>query len=186
MNNQIEMIDHVLGELQKNVARSTMQFFLIGWVLLAGCIMHLLLGVMGKYEWIQINWIIVPIASVLLGLISGFRQKVPTHMSTSEKLLKHVWGVVGLVMIYLSFIAPLLGIIPQTIVLPVILSLMFISVVITGLTIKHTPTIILSSLWFIGSVVISYVPPEYYVHILLVVVLGGYLLPAYLIKVKFR
>ena len=186
MNNQIEMIDHVLGELQKNVARSTMQFFVIGWVLLAGCIMHLLLGVMGKPEWIKINWIIVPIASVLLGLISGFSNKVPQHISTSEKLLKNVWGVVGLVMVYLSFIAPLFGIIPKEIVLPVILSLMFISVIITGLTIKHTPTIILSSFWFIGSIVISFVQPEYYVHILMIVVLAGYLLPAYLIKVKFR
>jgi|FLOH01.1.fsa_nt_gi hypothetical protein len=186
MNNQIEMLDHVLGELQRNVARRAVEFFRFGWVILAGCVAHFILAYIGAYNWIQAVWIVVPILCTLLGVVSGMKRSNRYNKSISEKLLINIWAVVGLVMIYLSFIAPRLGLFPDTIVLPLVMTLMFISIILTGLTIKHPPTIVLSFLWFAGSIVAAILPLEYYVHILTVVVVLGYLLPAYLIKVKFK
>ena len=185
MNEQLEMIDRVMGTLQKNVARRAVEFFRYGWVILAGCIFHYLFMCLGKPEWVTVVWIAVPILCILLGLVTGIGSTNRSNISISEKLLINTWGIIGLVLIYLSLIAPRLGFVPGALVLPLVMILMFISVVLTGLAIKHTATIALSSCWFFGSIAASLLPGTYHVHILALVVLFGYLLPAYLIKVKF-
>jgi len=185
MNDQIEMIDRVLGELQKNIAQRAVDFFRIGWVIFFGGIVHYLLAYMNRYDLIQIVWIIVPGLCVLVGLLSNSRRSDYTSLSTSGKLLVDVWGVVGVSMIYLSLIAPRLGFIPSELGIPLVFMCMFISVSITGLAIKHTPTILLSMLWFLGSIAASSLDPKFDIHILMLVVLFAFLLPSYLIKAKY-
>ncbi len=185
MNEQMEILDQVLGELQKNVARRAVQFFRYGWIILAGCLTHFLLVFLGKEAWLEYIWIAVPVLCILLGVASGFSSSNQSNVSLSEKQLMNTWGIVGFLMIYISFVAPNLGFIPEELILPLVMTLMFVSIIITGLTIRHTPTILLSSLWFLGSITASMVPGEFFVHILTVVVVLGYLLPAYLIKAKY-
>ena len=185
MNDQIEMIDQVLRELQKNIAQRAVDFFRIGWVIFFGGLFHYLLAYMNRYDLIQIVWIIVPGLCILVGIISNSRRSDYTDLSTSGKLLVNVWGVVGVSMIYLSLIAPRLGYIPAEMGIPMVFICMFISVSITGLAIKHTPTAILSLFWIVASVSASALNPIYHIHILMVVVLLAFLLPSYLIKAKY-
>ena len=185
MNDQIEMIDRVLGELQKNIAQRAVDFFRIGWVIFMGGIVHYLFAYMHRYDLIQIVWIVVPGLCTLVGIVSNSRRSGFTSLSTSGKLLVNVWGVVGVSMIYLSLIAPRLGFIPTELGIPMVFICMFISVSITGLAIKHTPTILLSLLWLLGSIAASIMDPQFDIHILMAVVLLGFLLPSYLIKVKY-
>ena len=185
MNDQIEMIDKVLRELQKNIAQRAVDFFRIGWVIFFGGLVHYLLAYLNRYGLIQILWIIVPGLCVLVGIISNSRRSDYTSLSTSGKLLVNVWGVVGVSMIYLSLIAPRLGFMPWDMGIPMVFICMFISVSITGLAIKHTPTIYLSLLWIAGSVAASILDPAFDIHILMAVVLLAFLLPSYLIKAKY-
>ena len=185
MNDQIEMIDQVLRELQKNIAQRAVDFFRIGWVIFFGGLLHYLLAYMNRYDLIQIVWIIVPGLCILVGIIANSRRSDYTSLSTSGKLLVNVWGIVGVCMIYLSLIAPRLGYIPAEMGIPMVFICMFISVSITGLAIKHTPTIILSALWLVASVSASALNPIFHIHILMAVVLLAFLLPSYLIKAKY-
>lgn len=186
MNKQLDMLDQLVGELQKNVARRSVVFFNTGWVILAGCLSHFMLVYLGQEQWIQINWIVVPILCIILGLVTGLRSPNSSNISHSELFLKSVWGVVGLVMIYLSLIAPRFGFIPWDSGLPLALILLFIPIMITGITIKHLPTMALSSVWFVGSIAASTISAQFHVHILTLVVILGYLLPAYLIKARYN
>ncbi len=185
MNKQIEMIDRVLNELQSNIARRAVEFFKYGWVIFAGCLTHYLLSLLGLHGWIKFVWMIVPVLCVLLGVMSGSRKSNHSNISTSEKLLGAVWGIVGLVMIYLSLVAPGLGFFPASMGLPIVLILFFILVAMTGITINHLPTIGLSSAFFLGSIAASAMGEAYHLPILTIVILLGFILPSYLIKAKF-
>jgi len=186
MNDQIEMIDRVLGELQKNVAQRAVVFFRFGWVIFAGCISHYLLLLLGKEEWLRVVWIAVPIVCISQGILSGILTQRHTSISHSEKLLGGVWGVAGLVMIYISLIAPRLGLMPKELGLPMVLLILFFPIILTGIAIKHTPTIVLSSLFFFGSIAVSALDLNYHLHILTLVILFGLILPSHLIRVTFR
>ncbi|NQV15637.1 hypothetical protein HQ531_09285 [bacterium] len=186
MNEQIEMIDRVLGELQKNVAAKAAKIFLLGWGIVLGCITHLLLGYFDKYEWLMVNWIVISFLSMILGILMFGRDTSRSKSSKHEILLLNLWGVAGLVQLYIGFVAPYAGFIESENALPMVLLIMFISVMVTGLAVDHRPTIGLSIFWVIGSITASLLPDQFQVLVLLVVVLCGFLLPSYLIKVKFN
>ena len=136
MNEQIEILDKALASLRDNYADNSWHLFLWGGLILSACAFHyVFIAVIDRPELINRAWAIaigVGIAvEVVMGVRGGSQSRAITYL---EKSIATAWGLLGIAMIVIAFVAPASGLIGYEAIIPLVMLLVWVGALFTGIS----------------------------------------------------
>jgi len=190
MNEQIEILDKALANLRVNYAENAWHLFLWGFLVLAGLVFNYMLVVyLQRPELVNRSWLVLIMAGSAVEIVRGVRSK-PTGRSVThlEKSIGVLWGLLGVSMLTIAFIAPRVGLISYSALMPLLMLQIWVGALFTGIMIKFRPLAWLSNVWLLALTVILFVPGAASGLNQMLLMAGclvvGYLVPGFLLRAE--
>jgi hypothetical protein len=178
-NESLDIITRMIGQAQGNVQRSSFHFLLWGWVVVIANIgMFTLIQV--DYDRPHLAWLIcIPawIASMVYGFKGSRNKRVITYI---DRAIMWLWIGFGISVFTLVFF----GYSIRYNLNPVIMLMTAVPTLVSGVIIKFKPLIMGGIFFWIMAIVCFLVEMEYHNLVGAVAVIGGYMIPGYLLKNK--
>ena len=186
MNEQLEILDKALADLRVNYAENAWHLFLWGGLILAGCALnYLLIAVFERGDLISRGWMVLIGTGAAIEIVHGVRSR-PSGRSASyiEKSIGLIWGLLGVSMLAIAFVAPATGLLTYLAIIPLLMIQIWIGTLFTGLMIRFRPLAVLSNVWLLSAAIILFVPNANQLLLMAACILVGYLLPAFLLRAE--
>ena len=173
----LQIIHEMIAAAKNNIKADSFIFLLWGWlVFIASTAQYILIQL--NIENSQIVWWLMSIGGIITPLYSAMKRKKDKTRTHVSEFIKFVW---------IAFTAALLIIIffntmPYLQVLPIIMALYGIGLFLSGGALKFKPLIIGGIFCWGCSIAGFYVQNVYQLLIVATAVLGGYIIPGYLLK----
>ena len=175
---RLQLITNMINQAKGNIQYSAFYFLLWGWVVLLGNTTHYCLANFTEVQAPFAAWLIT-IPAGFASAIYGYRKrKRKTHRSHYDTILGMIWLAFIIAFIVLQFSAPKV----YDHISPMILLLAGVATFLTGVTIRYKP-IVLGAIVFWACAMASFYSTENTQLILSsVAVIGGYLIPGYMLR----
>ena len=185
----LEIIGRFILNYKRNFRENSFFFLLWGWVISLASISHFIilrtLLMHQDYEKIgpltAMNWIAFPAAGMIIQVIylKGRNPRRETTRSHIDRFITTLWQVTAIAIIMeLVFCIMIKHNYPS----PFILTVVGLSTLVTGITIKFRPVIIGGILFFAFAIAASFFNNEYQLLINAAAIIVGYLVPGYMLR----
>ena len=176
----LRIINEMIETVKGNVRDKSYYFLLWGWIVILGSIGHYVLLKFTEFSRPEIAWLVV-IIGLILSFIRGFQQgkatKVITHI---DKVYIWVWMVFlvsySIIIIFMSKI--------NYAVTPLVFLLAGNATFLSGTILKFRPLIWGSIIMWIGAILTFFLSYEHQLIISPAIIVIGYLIPGYLLRMK--
>lgn len=176
----IKIIEKMIQSTKRNLHDSSFYFLLWGWVVLIGSVGQIILKQFTTIEKTYLVWLIIfpgMITSIIYGIRHGKKTKVSTHLDSLN------------FMIWIAFI------VSYTIVLvfmkqfnynvvPIIFLLAGNATFLTGIVIKFKALVYGGIVFWLGTICQFLISTNYVEFVSPVIIIFGYLIPGYLLKLQ--
>jgi hypothetical protein len=184
----LEIIGRFIMNYKKNFKESSFYFLLWGWVVLLASVSHFLVlmvllnmkeyGKIGIFS--MVNWISFTVAGIVIQSFHFKRthdQKVTR--SHIDSFIRSLWQVTAIAIVMIIFLCmKTQNYYPS----PFILTVVGLSTLVTGVTIKFRPLILGGVVFFVLAVIGSFINNEYQLLINALAITLGYLVPGYMLR----
>lgn len=183
MNEQIEIIDKALANLQQKYYDNSWHLFLWGSLALCACSLHYCAMLLQKYNYIGIIWLVVMLIGSIVEIYMGIKHQTKVQSSSVlEKAIGIIWLLLGISNAFTAFLAPAMGLINYSAIIPLIMMQVWIGVLFTGLLIKFKPLIILSNIWAVSALIMIIRPESNQILLMGISIIFAYLVPGFLLR----
>jgi hypothetical protein len=186
----LELIGKFILNYKKNFRNNSFYFLLWGWMITLASISHFIilrtLQAAKEYDKIglysMINWIIFPLA----GFVFTYFHEKDKHKTNNlrghiDRFITTLWQVTGIAIFFeLAFCLKLNHYYPG----PFILTVVGLSTLVTGITIKYRPVIFGGIGFFIFAIIGSFFSNEFQLLVSALAIVLGYLVPGYMLRVS--
>lgn len=181
------IIDKAISNFKTNYKESAQIFLLWGWILTLACFAQFIILkiIQSKEAYEQIglfsigNWVVLILIGFIIQLFIVRKiNKEKKVYSYLEGYLKSLWMVV----VVSFFVASIICIKLEIVLLPIILLIAGIGTTTTGLLIRFRPLVIGGITFFIFSIATTFVSGEYLNLLAGAAIICGHLIPGYLLK----
>ncbi len=180
----MELITSMINKAKSQVSENGFLYIIWGWVILICCVVQLLSDHFFHYPKAYYTWFST-YAVVLFQIIYLVRKKKSDIAKTyTEEINGFVWiafaiGAMLMVFICISFGAPQL-------VLPLLLVFYGLPTFLSGAILKFKPLIIGGLCCWILAFISTFIRFEYQLILIAVAVIAAWLIPGYLLQVKYK
>jgi hypothetical protein len=168
-----EMIQHAKG----NVQRNNFYFLLWGWVIVLANIGHYSILKFTAFKYPYIVWLIA-IPAYIISIWYGLRNKskrIMTHLDRIHSLMWTAFGVCIPVLVFFGYKI-------NFNINPLILLIAALPTFLSGVILNFKPLVWGGVLFWIFAVVSFVAPYEYQYPLTALAIIGGYIIPGYLLK----
>jgi hypothetical protein len=177
----LALISEIIARTRENFQRHSFIFLLWGWLIASASLIRFILETQTNTQFYFISFPICAAVGIVATVIH-FGKKNSAHTETHlDSFLRNLWMVLGGGFIFVVFASVYQKIEPFTYTL--ILS--SIGSTITGLTMKFRPLIAGGAVLLLAGLVCLSLPPEWKAFTNGMAVIGGYLIPGYMLR-SFR
>ena len=178
----LQIIESMIQRTKGNLNDSSFYFLLWGWIVLIGNIGQIIFQRYPDFEKPYLIWLIVIpgiIASMVYGMKQGRKNKVSSHLDRINFL---IW--MTFLFSYIIIIVFMKEINYK--IAPMIFLFAGNATFLTGIVIKFKPLILGGFAFWIGVIFQFSLPVEYIDYVSPVIIILGYLIPGYLLKIQNR
>jgi hypothetical protein len=183
----LQLIGETIRNTRKNFSENSYYFLLWGWLMLLASIGHFILvkyvaGTIG-YEniglYISLNWLFFVLMGIVFQTIRVKQtKKAPAKTTIMDKFMKVLWQSSGAGMILIAAVSLLMESYPA----PYILVIAGISTLVSGMMINSNSLIAGGIFMGIGAIISTIVPPVYHILVFAAALIGGYIIPGYILR----
>ena len=182
--NSLKIINEMIETAKKSVSDNSFHYLLWGWLVLIASVLDYFLTTIQHDPNHWLPWPVLMgvggVAAFVYFLFQKRKEKVKTYFET---FLGYTWMSVIVALILTAFVAISFG---YQAAYAVIMIIYGMGLFVSGMTFRFIPLIIGSIFCWICAVVACYVTHETQLILLGLSVLSGYIIPGYILKIKFR
>jgi hypothetical protein len=184
----LEIIGRFIMNYKKNFKESSFYFLLWGWVVLLASLSHFLIltallnakdyGMIGTFS--MVNWISFTVAGMVIQIFH-FRKTAGREITRShiDQFIRSLWQATAIAIVLIIFLCiKTQNYYPS----PFILTVIGLSTLVTGITIKFRPLVFGGIIFFVLAVAGSFIYNEYQLLINALAITLGYLVPGYMLR----
>ncbi len=183
----LSIIEEMIAKTKEDIKDNSSYFLFWGWLVFISAAINYYLLVYTNYEFHSIPWIVfMPFG----GIVSAYygikeRKKEGRVRTYVDETFKHLGRAFGISMLVVCFCMPLGQ--QWKAFYPTIMVLYSIWLYFSGGMLKFKPLMWGAGLnWLLACVGYIYASTEIHLLLIAVAVLGGYIVPGYLLKIKFK
>lgn len=175
-----ETIDLAKSGLREN----GFHFLLWGWLVVAACVGEYYLGVIMRYPYHNLVWVIMTVVGIPAGLIYEWRRdkKEPAMRNIIHDWYGRIWLAFGISLFITIALAAGAHLSP----IPFILVLVGFATFVSGSILRFKPLIWGSIAMWAGGAICIPLAPEAHLLVQAIATILGYLIPGYLLNIKAR
>ncbi len=184
---EIQLIKEMIEKTKKSTAAHGGYLITWGVLIIAALIGNYTLALLQKYNLIWPNWIVFMGCGVIYSIIyqskKGRKNRIQTY---AGKAWMHLWIACGTAFILVGFVFPLSGFYSYKLIPVLIATIAGIGTFVGG-GIYEWPFLKWSGLfWWVGAIVMVFLPPSYNGPVFIFLVIVGYLLPGIQLNRHYR
>jgi len=174
----LQIIRSMIEAAKNDVKADAFIFLLWGWLVFVASMLQF---VIIKMEWSvnqSLPWLLMPLGGIITPIYIALKrkqEKVRTHVTES---LKYIWIAFTVVLLIILFFNKM----DFMQVLPVIMCLYGIGLFLSGSALKFKPLLVGGVFCWLCAIAGFYIQSVYLLVILAICVLGGYIIPGYMLK----
>lgn len=184
----LDIIKGFILNYRRNFKYNSYYFLLWGWLISLACISHFAIltylqhtgnyGKIGLWSWV--NWLAFPLLGIMFTIIHANKgNHSPESRGHIGRIITSLWQVTGVaIFLVLALCIKLGNYYPG----PYILTVVGLSTMVTGITIKFRPVILGGVGFFIFAVLSSFFANDYQLLINALAIIMGYLIPGYMLR----
>jgi len=184
---EIRLIKSMLEKTKKATAESGTLFIVWGILIAAALAGHYTLAYFHKYGWIWLNWVIIAgvgwIYSAVYGIRRERKEPVKTYIQTAAR---HLYFGSGVGFLLLGIIFPWLGAYSHEAIPVLMAAVNGILFFVMGGMFEWALIKWAGFLWWAGAVGMTFAKGNDRTLIFTVLFIGGYLIPAFILRSKFK
>ena len=183
-HNSLKIINEMIETAKNSVSDNSFHYLLWGWlVLIASCLDYCLTTILHTpYHWLP--WpVLMGAGGVIAFLYFLFQKRKETVKTYFGIFLGYTWLSVLAALFVTGFIAARFGF---QAAYPVIMIIYGMGLFVSGMAFRFVPLVIGSISCWVCAVVACYVSHDNQLVLLAVSVLSGYIIPGYILKIKFK
>jgi len=176
----LQVIRSMIEIAKSDVKADAFIFLLWGWLVFIAAVSQFIIIKMGWDINQSLPWLLMPLGGIITPIyiaVKRKKEKVRTHITES---LKYVWIAFTVTLLIILFFNRM----DFTQVLPVIMCLYGIGLFLSGSVLKFKPLLVGGMFCWLCAVGGFYFQSVYLLLILAVCVLGGYIIPGYMLKIN--
>jgi hypothetical protein len=175
----LRIIHEMIAAAKNDVKADAFIFLLWGYLVFIASISQFILAMM-NVEHNDIVWLLMPVGGVVTIIYSIRKNKTVKTKTHISEFLKYIWIAFGVAMVVVMCFHSW----GEGQILPLIMTLYGIGLFISGGALKFTPLIIGGIFCWICAIAGFKVEVLYQLPIIAAAVLGGYIIPGHLLKMK--
>jgi hypothetical protein len=175
----LRIIHEMIAAAKNDVKGDSFIFLLWGWLVFVASIAQFILATM-ESRWNSLPWLLMPIGGIITVVYSVRRGKKDRTRTNVTESLKYTWIAFTAALFIIMFFNSMS--IYQ--VLPCIMVLYGMGLFLSGGALKFNPLVIGGSFCWACAIAGFYVQNLYQLLILAAAVMGGYIIPGYLLKLN--
>lgn len=182
----LEIISETIRNTKKNFSNNSYYFLLWGWLMIFASIGHFVIirfiGPPTGFEniglYISLNWLVFVLVGIILQIIHNKKGDQPVKLTIMDKFMKVLWQSSGGAIIIIAVIS----IIENSYPAPFILVIGAMSTFVSGVMI-HSRSLITGGVFMGASAVAtSLVQNEIHILVFAAAIIGGYIIPGYILR----
>ena len=181
----LKVVDEMIAMARNRIDEQGFLFLLWGWIVVVGNLLGYLWYTMERYELIGMSWgalSIVGFAATIIYIVKREKQRqVRTYL---DNFMAYLWG--AFIISLLIFQVFLVSQKEFELISPAILIIAGLATFTTGGAIKFRPLIAGGVVFWVFSAVTFLVQSDLQFLISAVAMIGGYLIPGYMLRTKFK
>ncbi|GMV77527.1 MAG: hypothetical protein AMXMBFR79_06620 [Chitinophagaceae bacterium] len=183
-NDSIALIEEMINKAKSNFSDDSFLYLLWGWVIFICSVGHFLLLKSGLVKNPEYIWVLTWIA-VLVQIFYIFKVEKKKRVKTyTDEIIGYLWMTFGFTMFFITII---LGYTSNWVTLyPLLLFLYGTPTFLSGVIIKFMPLKIGGISCWILAFVAKFTPNIYILLLLALAVIAAWIIPGYLLKIKFK
>jgi len=175
----LQIIHEMISAAKNNIKADAFIFLLWGWLVFIASSTQFILIKM-NIENNGIVWWLMPLGGIITPIYIAMKRKKDKTRTHVSEFIKYTWIAFTVVLLIIIFCSSM----NYMQVLPILMSLYGIGLFLSGGALKFNPLIIGGIFCWICSIAGFYVQNIYLLLILAAAVLGGYIIPGYLLKLN--
>ena len=175
----LRIIHEMISAAKNDVKADAFIFLLWGWLVFAASLTQFIL-VMAHVQWNSVPWLLMPVGGVITVVYSvrkGKKDKTKTNVTES---LKYTWIAFTAAMLIIMFFNGM----PFLQVLPCIMVLYGMGLFLSGGALQFKPLLYGGIFCWLCAIAGFEIQNVYQLLVLAVAVMGGYIIPGYLLKMN--
>jgi hypothetical protein len=177
----LRIIHEMISAAKNDVKADAFIFLLWGWLVFIASISQFILVKMDS-EWNSLPWMLMPVGGIVTVIYSIRKGKKDRTKTTVTESLKYTWIAFTVALCIIMFS----GSFNSSQLLPSIMVLYGMGLFLSGGALKFTPLIIGGIFCWICAVAGYRMEVLYQLLVIALAVLGGYIIPGYLLKMNNR
>lgn len=177
----LQIIHEMIAAAKSNIKADAFIFLLWGWLVFIASITQFIL-IKLNIENSQLVWLLMPLGGIITPIYIAIKRKKDKTQTYVSEFIKYTWIAFTVVLLIILFFNSM----SYMQVLSIIMSLYGLGLFLSGGALKFKPLIIGGIFCWICSIAGFYVQNIYVLLILSAAVMGGYIIPGYLLKLNNR
>ena len=184
---ELSYIKEMLEKTKKNTAESAVYFIVWGLVIIFAILVSYALVSRELYQYIWVNWLSAVALGVICTIYINRKIDAKTTVRTyAQNSISYLWGGCGFGFILVSFVLPMFDVISYS-TIPILVSLIAgIGVFVSGGIYQYNLFKFCGVLWWIGSIVLIFIPDYYRNFFVIFLLLVGYLMPGFILMRQYK
>ena len=175
----LKIIHEMIAAAKNDVKADAFIFLLWGWLVFVASIAQFIL-VNLHVSWNSIPWMLMPVGGIITAVYSFMKGKKDRTKTNVTESLKYTWIAFTVALLIILFFNSM----NYLQVLPIIMALYGMGFFLSGVALRFKPLMIGGIFCWICAVAGFEIQNMYQLLILATAVLGGYIIPGYLLKMN--
>ncbi len=185
--NELEIIKTMLNKTQKKVVDRGSFLLLWGWLVFVSHAANCILILKELYHLCWLPWAISMPIGVIISIFLAKKHyaydKFTTHL---EVAYIRLWWASGTAFLIIGFLGPFSPILTYKAINPTIALLAGVAIFTSAAILDWKIFNIAGLFWWIGAIVMMFVPAGWHPFIMAVIIIPGYLVPGYVIRKNYQ
>ncbi|NOY77100.1 MAG: hypothetical protein GXO76_04445 [Calditrichaeota bacterium] len=174
----IQFIREMIEKTKKSTVIYGDYFITWGVLIILALLGNYVLAYLKEFQLIWANWVVFMGVGIVYSIIYPIKKKNKMHIRTyAGKTLANLWTACGVAFILTGFVFPLSGLYSYKLIPVLISTIAGVGTFVTGSIYDWSIFKWSGSFWWIGAVVMIFLPSQYYGLLLILLIGVGYLLP---------
>jgi hypothetical protein len=176
----LQIIRSMIEAAKNDVKADAFVFLLWGWLVFIASISQFLIVFMDLAVNQSLPWLLMPLGGIITPIYVAIKRKKDKTRTPITESLKYIWIAFTVALLIVIFFNNM----SYGQVLPVLMCFYGVGLFLSGSTLKFKPLIMGGIFCWISAIVGFYVQSVYLLLVLAICVLGGYIIPGYMLKMN--
>jgi hypothetical protein len=180
----LAIIEGMINKAKNNFSDDSLLYLLWGWVVFFCSIIHFILLKLSIVQHPEMVWMLTWVAAIVQ-IIYLIKQKKKERVKTyADEIISFLWICFGISMFTITFIFARMN--TWIVMYPIALLLYGFPTFLTGIIMKFKPLKIGGIICWLLSIGATFIEPVYALLFLAIAMLAAWIIPGYLLKVRFK